>query len=191
MGVSTIFLDPKTGLSPARKPLQRRLSQMKGVFSDAEAYQAALAREDSLVYEFYDLALPSSSSEIAFGTSMTFPGKIGNEYFMTKGHFHSVLETAEVYYCLRGNGYLIMENPEGEVLAEKLHPGVAVYVRPRFAHRSVNVSPTEPLVTFFAFRADAGHDYGTIEENGFRLRVVEEEGKPVVIESDLKPGSVA
>jgi len=36
---------------------------------------------------------------------------------------------------------------------------------------------------FFAFRADAGHDYGTIEEKGFRKLVVEEYGKVAVIDN--------
>jgi glucose-6-phosphate isomerase len=102
---------------------------------------------------------------------------------MTKGHFHARLETAEVYYCLRGHGYLLMENPEGDWEAREVEPGGAVYVPARYAHRSVNVSATEPLVTFFAFRGDAGHDYGTIETNGFRKQVVERSGRPELVDN--------
>ena len=102
---------------------------------------------------------------------------------MTKGHFHEVLETAEVYYCLRGHGYMMMESPEGDVEAQEMKPGIAVYVPQRYAHRSINVHSTEPLVTFFAFRGDAGHDYGTIETKGYRKLIVETETGPTLVDN--------
>ena len=44
-----------------------------------------------------------------------YPGKVGDEYFMTKGHFHTILETCEVYYTLSGQGAMLMETPEGTI----------------------------------------------------------------------------
>lgn len=180
---TSIDFDLKTGLSKTRKPLQRCLSAMKGMFHDDLALQQQLIKEDLLVYEFFDMGVPQSEAEVAYGTSITYPGKIGNEYFMTKGHFHTVLATAEVYYCLRGHGYILMENPEGEWEARELTPGIAVYVPARYAHRSINVSPSEPLITFFAFPGHAGHNYGAIETRGFRKLLVEQDGKPVFIDN--------
>ena len=57
-----------------------------------------------------------------------------------------------------------------------------MYVPPRWAHRSINTGK-ETLVTFFVFRSDAGHDYGTIEQKGYRKLVVEKDGKPVMIDN--------
>ena len=136
----------------------------------------------ALVYEFHDLGLPESEGAIAFGTSIIYAGKVGDEYFMTKGHFHTILATSEVYYCLRGHGYMLMENPEGDWEARELTPGCALYVPERYAHRSINVGSDAPLITFFAFRADAGHNYGAIETKGFRKRIVERNGKPGIID---------
>lgn len=182
--VSTLVdFDIKSGLSQSRKPLQRHLSKMKGMFANEAAYEEQLKKEDVLVYEFFDMGVPNSEKEVAYGTSITYPGKIGGEYFMTKGHFHTVLDTAEVYYCLRGHGYMLMENPEGDWEAQELTPGKALYVPGRYAHRSINISSTEPLVTFFAFPGHAGHDYGTIETQGFRKLVVERDGKPVFVDN--------
>jgi len=178
--------DLVTGLSKTRKPLQRFLSQMRNIYYDNDAFEAQLQKEDVLVYEFFDMGVPERENEIAYGTSMTYPGKIGDEYFMTKGHFHHVLDTAEVYYCLRGCGYMMMENPEGDWEARELNPGSAVYVPARYAHRSINTSPDEPLVTFFAFPGHAGHDYGSIEKEGFRKIVVERSGKPVIADNPRK-----
>lgn len=170
------------GLSQTVASTKRTLSHMRGMFADTAAYEAALAGGDPLVYEFYELGAPETAGDVAFGSSITYPGKVGNEYFMTRGHFHTILETAEVYYTLSGEGGMLVENPEGETAFFPLSPGKAVYVPRRFAHRSVNTG-TVPLVSFFAFRGDAGHDYGTIETKGYRKLVVEDGGGPRVVDN--------
>ena len=177
----TMYFDLKNGQSGDKKPTKRTLSNMKGMFSDEKALEDMIKKEDALIYEFYELSgVPSTPGDLLFGTSILYPGKVGNEYFMTKGHFHTILETAEVYYCLSGKGYMLMEDPEGNWDAQEMSPGKAVYVPARWAHRSINVG-NELLVTFFVFRADAGHDYGTIETKGYRKLIVEENGKVEII----------
>lgn len=169
------FYLPSPKVIPTRvdNHIERRLSAMKGQFLDQTAYQAILAREDTLVYEVYEIKRPEIEGELLMGISIVHPGKVGSEFFMTKGHFHTVLETAEVYYCLRGEGYMVMETPEGEACVEALAPGRVLYVPPCWAHRSVCTSRQEDLVTFFIYPGNAGHDYGTIEQKGFRKLVVE------------------
>ena len=178
----SVDFDFINGLSKKAESTKRMLSQMKGMFSDDEAYSRELAKGDRMIYEFYELGCPEEAGQLAFGTSITYPGKVGSEYNMTKGHFHTVLETAEVYYCLSGEGYMMMENPEGDVKVSKLVPGEALYVPERYAHRSINTGDT-PLVTFFVFRGDAGHNYGTIETKGYRKLIVEKEGKPEIVDN--------
>jgi glucose-6-phosphate isomerase len=173
----------KTGASGKKPTTKRKLSQMKGMFADDAAYAEMLKQGDPVVYEFHEMGVPEHAGDLAFGCSITYPGKVGHEYFMTKGHFHTILDTAEIYYCMGGHGYMLLENPEGDWSAQELTPGKAVYVPKRYAHRSINVSATEPLFTFFVFRADAGHDYGTIETKGYRKLLVETDGKPTAIEN--------
>ncbi|MCA9875586.1 MAG: glucose-6-phosphate isomerase [Anaerolineales bacterium] len=163
--------------------IQRRLSAMKGQFLDEAAYEALLNAANPLLYEVYELQRPVQPGELQHGISIVHPGKVGSEYHMTKGHFHEVLETGEVYYCLKGQGYMVMETPEGEWAVEALSPGRVLYVLPRWAHRSVNVSPDEDLITFFIYPGNAGHDYGTIEQQGFRKLIVEQEGQPAVVDN--------
>ncbi|MCL1795710.1 MAG: cupin domain-containing protein [Clostridia bacterium] len=171
-----------TGASGGAVPTRRYLSQMKDMYHDAKAAQRLMDESDPLVYEFYELGAPDDIGDLAFGSSVVHPGKVGDEYFMTKGHFHAVLETAEVYYCLSGNGGMLIENPEGDTSFQALAPGLAVYVPKRYAHRSVNTG-TEPLVTFFVFRGDAGHDYSTIETMGYRKLVVDRGGIPTLVDN--------
>ena len=177
-----VDFDKSTGLSQTAKSTKRFLSQMKGMYADTAAYDEMTANDDPLVYEFYELGAPENPGDIAFGTSITYPGQVGEEYFMTKGHFHTILDTAETYYTLSGEGYMLIENPEGDWEAFPLSQGKTVYVPKRYAHRSVNTG-SSPLVTFFAFRGDAGHDYGTIEEKGYRKLIVCEDGCVRIIDN--------
>jgi glucose-6-phosphate isomerase len=170
-------------LSSYDNHIKRRLSAMKGQFFDQAAYEALLAVEDRLLYEVYEIKRPEIAGELLNGLSIVHPGKVGDEFNMTKGHFHTVLETAEVYYCLKGEGMMVMETPEGDWAVESLHPNSVLYVPPRWAHRSVNTGLNEDLVTFFVYPGNAGHDYGTIETQGFRKLVVERSGRPTIIDN--------
>ena len=169
-----------SGLSSTAVSTKRMLSDMRGMFCDDDAYEKALAEGDRLVYEFYELGCPEESGQLAFGTSITYPGTVGNEYYMTKGHYHVVRNTAEVYYTLSGEGVLVTENEDGQCILLPMAPGTASYVAPGFAHRMVNTG-SQPLVSFYVFRADAGHDYAAIEVGGFRCRIMaDEHGRPCV-----------
>jgi len=171
------------GLSPDRNSIKRMLSDMEGMYLDNNKLKEMLNLGDIVVYEFYDLGMPENPGELAYGTTILYSGKVGDEYFMTKGHFHAKIDTAEIYYCIKGHGYLLMENPNGDVEFQEMKPGISVYVPPRFAHRSINIDNNEPLIMFFAFRADAGHDYKTIETKGFRKLIIERDGKPEIIDN--------
>jgi len=163
----TLDFDLKTGVSKGAETTKRYLSQMRGTFQDGAAYEAALAGSDPLVYEFYELGCPERAGDLAFGTTVLYPGNVGGEYYMTKGHFHTDLMTAEIYYTMSGKGYMLLENKEGDWRALPLAPGQSVYVPRGYAHRTIN-SGDEPLVVFYTFDADAGHNYGTIETYGYR-----------------------
>jgi glucose-6-phosphate isomerase len=163
--------------------ITRTLSAMNGQFADQRAFDAIIAQEDVVLYEVYELERPEMAGELLHGISIVHPGVVGEEYFMTKGHFHAELDTAEVYYCLNGQGMMVMETPEGEWAVEELRPGRVLYVPPRWAHRSVNTGQNEDLVTFFVYPGHAGHDYGTIEGQGFRKLVMEKNKRPQVVDN--------
>ncbi len=174
--------DLETGISQNAETTKRHLSQMKGMYCDVKAAENILENDDPLVYEFYELGAPEREGDLAFGTTILYPGTIGSEYYMTKGHFHTKLATSEVYYTLSGEGYMVMENPEGDTIEMPLSKNQAVYVPRSYAHRTVNTGKA-PLIVFFTFAADAGHDYGSIETKGFRKMIVEQNGKPAIIDN--------
>jgi len=161
----------------------RKLSSLRGQFLDQEIYEAMLRAQDPILYEVYEVKGAEVAGELIHGITIIHPGKVGTEYFMTKGHYHLLLDTAEVYYCLQGQGSMVMETPEGDWAVEPLRPQSTLYVPPRWAHRTVNTSPSEDLVIFFVYPGNAGHDYGTIEKQGYRKLVVERDGKPEIIDN--------
>jgi glucose-6-phosphate isomerase len=65
-----------------------------------------------------------------------------------------------------------METPRATRRLPRYGPHL-LYVPPRWAHRSVCTSRQADLVTLFVYPAHAGHDYGTIEQQGFRKLVVD------------------
>ena len=163
--------------------IERSLSTLVSIFSDPDAAEDFLEKNgDTLTYEVYEKNIPEVNGEIRFCSSVTYPGKIGDEYFMTKGHFHLRPDTAEIYYCIRGNGYILMEKKDGNPILEDMHPGRVVYVPGNYAHRSINIGD-EPLISLPVYPGDAGHDYKSIEDNGFRHIVVEKNGKPALLEN--------
>lgn len=188
--LTTIRL-PGATLSEYDNHIVRTLSSMQGQYRDQNAFDARLRAGDPVLYDVYELKRPELPGEMMFGLSVVHPGMVGDEYFMTKGHFHTVRETAEVYHCLQGQGVMVMETPEGECAVEELRPGRVLYVPPLWAHRSVNTGADEDLVTLFIYPANAGHDYGTIEKQGMRKLVVERQGSPQIIDNPRWQGGKA
>lgn len=184
------FQLPPTGGIPSEydRLTTRTLSSMQNMYLDSAAYDALLAQGDPLLYEVYEIRRPENSGELLHGVTVLKPGKVGSEYFMTKGHFHAVLETGEVYYCLQGAGRIVMETPEGDWNIQSFNAGDVVYVPPRWAHRTVNVGAAD-LIFFFIYPGHAGHNYGTIEQQGFRKLVVTQDGAPQVIDNPRWQGN--
>ena len=74
-----IHFNLNDGLSPDRESKKRMLSDMVNMYLDNDALITMIKNEDVLVYEFYELGLPETSGHIAYGTTILYPGKVGNE----------------------------------------------------------------------------------------------------------------
>ena len=116
-----------------------------------------------------------------WGVTVLQPGKVGDEYFMTHGHFHADRTRAEYYATVAGKGILLRMDDQRKTWGEEMSPGSLHYLNGQHAHRVVNVSD-EPLVFWACWGSDAGYDYGTIRDCGFGSRVVEKGGQPVIVQ---------
>ena len=155
------------------------LASMSSFFADSTACGEILAHEgERLIYEVA-VVVPDQTSvkSLAYGITRLYPGKVGVEFHMTKGHFHRDRDAPEVYFCLSGTGGILLMAPDGRSWLEELYPGTIVYVPGACAHRLVNTG-NQVLVTLAVYPAAAGHDYESIARYGFSSLVVEENGKP-------------
>jgi glucose-6-phosphate isomerase len=173
----SLSLDSKAGtLDPFSNKIVRKYTDMK------DFYQTSI-QENPIIYEVYAQETPPNTGELSMATTILHPGTIGDEYFMTKGHFHRKKEASEVYIGISGRGLIIMEKEDGRTVHESVHPDILVYVPPNWAHRAVNTGD-ENFIFLAIYPSDAGHDYGAIEEKGFSLRVIRENGGPVIQKND-------
>lgn len=177
-----VELDLEQGLMPAAKHhLVRRASDMRGYYAEENALEALIAAgQDPVHYEVFEVPVPEERGHLMYCISTLQAGRVGEECFMTKGHYHSVPNTAEVYLCLRGEGYMVMKTSDGQFVTERMTRGRMVYVPPFWAHRSVNTGTSEPLVSFCVYPAEAGHNYGDIATEGFPKRVFVRNGRCVI-----------
>lgn len=155
----------------------KRLGDMAGVYRDTAAYEAQLAERgaDTLVYTVQDHRNLESEGALIIGTSTLLPGKVGEEYAMTRGHLHARADRAELYHCISGSGVMLLETVDGRSEMVPLSPGRAAHVPGHWVHRSVNTG-TEPFVTLFCYPADAGQDYALIEDAGGMASLVVDDG---------------
>jgi glucose-6-phosphate isomerase, archaeal len=163
---------------PARH-LVRTASDMIGYYRDERALTRLIEAGDPLHYEVFEKPVPEEYGQIMFCISKLQPGRVGDECFFTKGHYHTVAQTAEIYLCIRGRGYMAMKTAEGECVFEPMYRHRMVYVPPYWAHRSINTGD-EPLISFCAYPGDAGHNYGDIATEGFPKRVFMRDGREVI-----------
>lgn len=181
MAPFTVNYDLTAGamIDPAHH-LVRSASDMRGHYADAHALEQLIEEAgDPLHYEVFETPVPEERGHLMYCISKLQPGRIGDEYFMTKGHYHTISATAEIYLCLSGTGCMLMKTSGGQSAAEAMVRGAMVYVPPHWAHRSVNTGDT-PLVSFCVYPAEAGHNYGDIEQEGFGKRILCRDGKPVM-----------
>ena len=122
-----VDLDLEQGLmNRAKNHVIRRASDMRGYYADEGALNRLVANQKNPVhYEVFEVPVPEEHGHLMYCISTLQPGRVGDEWFMTKGHYHSVPDTAEIYLSLRGEGYMMMKTRDAD---EARSNGVCVTV---------------------------------------------------------------
>ena len=177
-----VVIDGRTGsVTPSTDRYEKRLSDLRGFFRDDAALDRAIeAGGDPIAYEVIDFR--HADSDLAFGTTIMMPGKVGVEFYLTRGHFHLRKECGEAYYTQSGEGLLLLESRAGETRTVEMKPGVCAFIPPDWGHRSINTGKDKLVFVWFC-ATDAGHDYGAIKDRGMRKLVVERDGKPALVDN--------
>lgn len=154
---------------------------MKGYYRDERARQNL--DPEKVVYRVQAF-LPVQEGEeggLFLGNTFVEAGMVGDEYFMTKGHFHGNRNRSEYYITVQGQGALILMDENRRTVFEPMHPGSVHYIPFNTAHRVANIS--DSVLSFLAcWPSDAGHDYGTIASKGFGARLRKINGVATLVE---------
>lgn len=170
---SDIILPPQVAWASgvfANGPLIRKatcVGDLSGVFSDTFAWQQR--DPNDVVYSVEMLDSPTDAGALYVGVTHLHAGKIGDEFYMTRGHFHKQREQGEVYFGLSGEGLLLLQTEQGEARLERVAPGSVHIIPPFTAHRLINTG-TEKLSSLAVWPTVAGHDYAALA-GGFALHV--------------------
>lgn len=154
---------------------RKTFRDLSGLYADHRAFDSLLAtKADDVAYEVTSHTPGQTVSDLIFGITRMQPGKVGREFYLTRGHIHAVGNRSEIYQVLAGRGVMQMESLDGEVRLIEMRPQDICYVPPYWIHRSINIGDSD-LVMFFAYPGDSGQDYGIIERsNGLRVRVLDD-----------------
>jgi glucose-6-phosphate isomerase len=169
LNAESLEIQPNTG------GYVKYIRELDRIYADEEKFQQLLeSRGSEIAYRVNELRFTEGGNDLITGISALNPGKVGAEFFMTRGHLHQRADRSETYYCLSGHGILLMEDLEGKVEAAEMRPGNLVYVPPFWVHRSVNIG-SEIFATLFSYPADAGQNFEIVRKaGGFKLLVVED-----------------
>jgi len=178
----TVRLDPLTGVlqGAAVKESRRTLAGLTGYFRD-EATRAAMD-QDRLAYrvQAYEPKPEGERGAVCCATTFLEPGTVGDEYFLTRGHFHVNEDCPELEVTVSGSGLLVLMTADRRTRTEPMRAGSVHHVPPGTAHRVANTGD-EPLVFVSYWPSETGHDYRTIIEDGFGARVRRIDGQPAIV----------
>ena len=160
----------------------RLASSMKGHYKDAAALEDLVRHGDPVHYEVFEKKIPEQARTASVLHQQDEPGDRGGRVLHDQGALpcRCPAGTAEVYLCLRGEGYMLMSCQAERAPCERFLPGRMVYVPPFWGHRTVNTGEG-PLISFCVYPGEAGHNYGDIEKEGFPVRVFKRAGKVDIV----------
>jgi glucose-6-phosphate isomerase len=159
---------------------RRTIAALKGYFRD----EAARARMDQATEAYRVLAYEprpeGQEGAVCCATTFLSAGCVGDEYFLTRGHFHTAQDRPELEVTVSGEGALILMAEDRRTWMEPMRPGSVHPVPPRTAHRVANTGAA-PLVFVSYWPSETGHDYETIARQGFGARLLKVDGLPALV----------
>jgi len=161
----------------------KTLGQLADVFADRNALRARDA--NTVVYRVQAWCPVPEGAEggLFWGVTVIEAGLVGQEYFMTHGHFHLKRDRSEYYATLDGDGALILMDERRRAWMEPMAAGSVHFIPPRTAHRVANIG-NSPLRFMACWPADAGHDYEIIRNQGFGSRLLRVDDKATLVRVD-------
>ncbi|MEZ0327143.1 MAG: glucose-6-phosphate isomerase family protein [Fimbriimonas sp.] len=149
--------------------IRRTVGDLAGYWQD-EAAAALISGQLLYVTQTWFPVADGTEGAVLWGNTVLMPGVVGDEYFMTRGHFHLKQDRCELCIMVSGKGALVLMDHARNVEVQEMAAGSTHYVHGHLAHRTVNTGD-EPLVFLCAWPADCGHDYEVVRTQGFAKKL--------------------
>jgi glucose-6-phosphate isomerase len=158
----------------------KTLGDLAGIFHDTDSFRRM--DESTVVYrvQWAEPVVQGTEGGLFWGSTIIQPGRVGDEFFMTHGHFHAKRDRGEYYGAISGKGLLMLVDEDRAIRTEAIFPGSLHFIAGGLAHRVVNTGD-DPLIFWACWPSDAGHDYASIKTKGFGARVLLRNGGPAVV----------
>lgn len=165
-----LALDLASGrLEPFTSRVERRISDMRGMYNDREAERVLAGGDDPLVYEVLQYDVPNESGQLIMCDGPT-PRPRRRRILHDQGTLSRQARDR------RGLSWPARAwhpgDAGGGAVRHARHGAGDGDLRPALLGAPQVNTGDEPLIFFAVYPADAGHDYGTIERDGFPRRVV-------------------
>lgn len=147
---------------------ETKYEKMKSFFLTVDENRS----DKELIYKVYKKDVLAEPGRLLQCITIIEPGTINGQFFMTRGHNHINTSCAEIYFGIKGDGCVLMQRDD-EFVCESISKNKSVYIPGGWAHRTVNVSSSDPLVFYSIWPADSGYDYEYIVSNPFSYNVFE------------------
>ena len=159
---------------------KKTIGDLRNVFLDDKARQSMDRATTVYAVEYWKPVLEGTEGGLYWGNSTVFSGVVGEEYFMTRGHFHRLRDRSEYYATVSGSGLLVLMDEQRRSDVQEMSAGTTHYIPGNTAHRVVNTGDV-PLTFLACWPSDAGYDYATIDEHDFSIRVMRRNGRTEIV----------
>jgi glucose-6-phosphate isomerase len=180
-----VTLNPLTGVltGPEVTQSRRTIAELQSYYRD----EAARSRMNQAIVVYRVLAYEprpeGQEGAVCCATTFLEPGCVGDEFFLTRGHFHAAQDRPELEVTVSGEGALVLMAEDRRTWMEPMYAGSVHHVAPRTAHRVANTG-TAPLIFISYWPSETGHDYTTIATRGFGARMRKVRGVPTLVPED-------
>ena len=157
----------------------KRLGQLRGLFLDTAAFDSTDHAKTVYTVRWFEPVAQGTEGGLFWGTTTIEAGTVGNEFFMTRGHFHERRDRGEYYGTMSGAGVLLLMSEGGLTTTQTMSPQSLHYIPGHTAHRVVNTGDS-PLSFWACWPSDAGHDYDAIGTMPFGIRIFKSQDGPLV-----------
>ena len=136
----SVHLNPLTGVleGAAVKESRRTIAGLAGYFRDEPARVALNQNRLAYRVQAYEPKPEGERGAVCCATTFLEPGMVGDEYFLTRGHFHANEDCPELEVTVSGTGVLVLMTADRRTWTEPMRAGSVHHVPPGTAHRVAN-----------------------------------------------------